>query len=92
MGLPWKAFAVSSSGVALLFALRGTGLSASLAARIFAQVYLVQFAGWAVYRVLIWPHFLSPLIGLPEPSGSHWLMGQFQRIAKEPTGIPMRDW
>lgn len=92
MGAPLKAFGASSGAAAVLLALREMPWSPAVAIRVFAGAYLLQITGWLVYRVLIYPHFLSPLIGLPEPSQSHWLLGQFRRISKEPTGFPMMDW
>lgn len=92
MGLPWKAFLASSAGAAMLLASLRSRWSTLFMAGIFVKACLVQFSGWVVYSVLLYPHFLSPLIGLPEPDGSHWLMGQFKRISKETTGMPMLDW
>ena len=92
MGLPWKAFLASSAGAAMLLASLRSRWSVLFVAGIFTKACLVQFTGWVVYSVLLYPHFLSPLIGLPEPEGSHWLNGQFKRISKEKTGMPMLDW
>lgn len=92
MGLPWKAFLASSAGAAMLLASLRSRWSVLFVAGVFVQACLVQVAGWVVYSVLLYPHFLSPLIGLPEPEGNHWLMGQFKRISKETTGMPMLDW
>ncbi|SPO00938.1 related to isotrichodermin C-15 hydroxylase (cytochrome P-450 monooxygenase CYP65A1) [Cephalotrichum gorgonifer] len=92
MGLPWKAFLASSGGVAVLATLQKAHWSTSLVVSLFTKTYLAQLAGWVVYSLLLYPHFLSPLIGLPEPRGSHWLMGEFSRIMRDPTGIPMMDW
>ena len=91
MGLLWKAFLVSSVGAMLLASLRSRG-SVLFTIGVFVQAYLVQVTGWVVYSMLLYPHFLSPLIGLPEPGGNHWFMGQFKRISNEITGMPMREW
>src|SRR5690554_1044179 len=92
MGVPWTAFLASSGGVAVLIASLKAPWSTALALSILGKAYLVQVAGWVVYRLVVYPHFFSPLIGLPEPKGSHWLLGEFARIGRDPTGIPMREW
>jgi hypothetical protein len=92
MGVPWTAFLASSGGAAVLFASLKPQWTTALVLSVLAKAYLAHVAGWVLYKVLVVPHYLSPLVGLPEPEGSHWLLGQFARIAKDPTGIPMREW
>ncbi|KAI0478547.1 cytochrome P450 [Xylariaceae sp. FL0804] len=53
----------------------------------FAQVFV-----WVTWVVVLWPKYFSPLRKLPEPAGGGFFMGQFRRIADQPTGIPMREW
>ena len=31
-------------------------------------LYFLQFTGWALYWIFLWPKFLSPLRDLPEPT------------------------
>lgn len=58
----------------------------------FAQAWLLTFWLWAVWRVLLYPKFFSPLRHLPSPPGGSWWNGHFARISAEPTGAPMLDW
>jgi hypothetical protein len=60
--------------------------------RVFAAIFLVELIAWGVWRVLIYPHYVSPLRHLPQPSNSHWLLGQGPKIIREPTGVPAREW
>ncbi|EOA88135.1 hypothetical protein ACJQWK_01527 [Exserohilum turcicum] len=57
-------------------------------ASVFAILYFAQLA-WDVF---VYPIFLTPLRKLPSPPDSHFLLGHFRRIYKEPTGEPQRDW
>lgn len=52
----------------------------------------VQLLLWFTWAAVIYPHFFSPLRHLPQPEGSHWLMGHFAKIRKENTGDPAREW
>lgn len=58
----------------------------------FVQLYLIQFIVFAVWRVILYPHYFSPLRHLPSPKGGSWWNGQWNRISGEPTGQPMLDW
>jgi hypothetical protein len=58
----------------------------------FVAAWIAQFFCWVVWRVVLWPKFFSPLIGLPEPSGNSFFNGQWKRIRAEPSGTPMVDW
>jgi hypothetical protein len=58
----------------------------------FVQLWFLQFFLWAVYHILIYPNFVSPIRHLPSPPGGSWWNGQYARIAAEPTGTPMIDW
>ncbi|KAI3332199.1 cytochrome P450 [Xylariaceae sp. AK1471] len=58
----------------------------------FFTAWFFQTLAWAVWVVILWPRFFSPLRSLPEPSGGSWFNGHFKRILAEPSGIPMRDW
>ncbi|KAK0618295.1 cytochrome P450 [Bombardia bombarda] len=58
----------------------------------FATLWTVQFVAWASWAVILWPKFLSPLRGLPEPTDNSLFHGQFHKIRKLPTGVPMREW
>ncbi|KAJ3552081.1 hypothetical protein NPX13_g11201 [Xylaria arbuscula] len=58
----------------------------------FISLFLIQVFAWAVWTVILWPKFFSPLRSLPEPPGGSWWNGHFARILAEPSGIPMREW
>ncbi|KAF2117193.1 cytochrome P450 [Lophiotrema nucula] len=57
-----------------------------------ATLYLIQLLTQAVWSVLVYPLFLSPLRHLPTPRDSNAILGHFPRIFKEPTGEPQREW
>lgn len=58
----------------------------------FVALWLVGLVLWGIWTIWIYPLFVSPLRKLPEPSGNHWIWGQFRRIIAEPSGKPMRAW
>ncbi|KAG4029847.1 hypothetical protein MFRU_014g01420 [Monilinia fructicola] len=58
----------------------------------FVQLYLLQFVLFAIWRVILYPFYFSPLRHLPSPKGGSWWNGQWKRISGEPTGQPMLDW
>ncbi|KAI1755287.1 cytochrome P450 [Xylaria castorea] len=58
----------------------------------FICAWTIQTLAWAVWVVILWPKFFSPLRALPEPPGGSWFNGHFKRILAEPSGIPMREW
>ncbi|KAF2870321.1 cytochrome P450 [Massariosphaeria phaeospora] len=57
-----------------------------------AMLFLVHLFVQLSWSVVVYPLFLSPLRHLPQPPGSHWLLGHFRRIYRETTGEPQRDW
>ncbi|KAJ9605327.1 hypothetical protein H2200_009984 [Cladophialophora chaetospira] len=58
------------------------------ASGVFVLIWLVS----ALYNLFIYPHYTSPLRHLPTVKGGNILLGQFPRMFKEPSGIPMREW
>lgn len=58
----------------------------------FFAVALIEYVAWAVWRVIIFPNFFSPLKGLPEPPGASWWNGHASTIMAQPSGFPMREW
>jgi hypothetical protein len=58
----------------------------------FIAIWLAQLFLYAIWSMILWPKLFSPLRGLPEPGNNSFLMGQYLRIAAEPTGAPMLDW
>jgi hypothetical protein len=92
MGLPWRFISASSLVVAYLTTSRWTQWSNVAFATTFAGAWAIHLLAWVVWTVILYPKVFSPLRGLPEPKNSSWFMGQYRRIAAEPTGIPMLDW
>ena len=58
----------------------------------FSLTWAAQFAFWAFHKVIIYPKFTSPLRHLPSPAPESWWNGNWDRIAKEPTGSPQIEW
>jgi hypothetical protein len=90
--MPWKTITLTSAATTYLSVLRESQWSRLQLTGAFAGIWLIQTFCWVVWAVMIYPHYFSPLIGLPEPDGNHWLLGQWKRIAAEPSGVPMMDW
>lgn len=59
---------------------------------IFPTIFLFQWLLIQAWQVLIYPNYLSPLRHLPEPAGGTLFMGQFSKVMKEQTGLPMKEW
>ncbi|OIW35254.1 cytochrome P450 97B3 [Coniochaeta ligniaria NRRL 30616] len=89
MGLRWHAVTAISL-IYAYFATSRTSVLGFLAS--FLVAWVVQFSLFAVWAVILYPTFFSPLSGLPEPSGNGWVMGQWRRIVDERPGGPMLDW
>lgn len=92
MGYPWKGIGLSAVATAAFLSWQLPSWTRGGFAGTLVILWLLQTVAYGVYRVLIWPKYLSPLIGLPEPSDNHWLLGQWPRISAEPSGLPMQDW
>ncbi|KAK7745019.1 hypothetical protein SLS53_003254 [Cytospora paraplurivora] len=93
MVFPWKPVTAASVTIAYLATstLKQTWtISAFL--RYFAGSWILGFACWAFWSVILYPKFFSPLIGLPEPENPSWLHGQWSKIRDLPTGVPMLEW
>ncbi|KAF9879003.1 hypothetical protein CkaCkLH20_03236 [Colletotrichum karsti] len=54
--------------------------------------WMLQIMAWGVFVVFLYPQYFSALRTLPGPKDNHWLMGQYPRIMRQPTGIPMIEW
>ncbi|EXJ93058.1 hypothetical protein A1O3_01614 [Capronia epimyces CBS 606.96] len=57
-----------------------------------SAAYLLCWLIYAVYCVLIYPHFVSPLRHLPNVPGGSLFNGQWSVVVKEPSGMPLRRW
>ncbi|KPI45859.1 Cytochrome 4d1 [Cyphellophora attinorum] len=55
-------------------------------------LFLAQWFTYLTYTIVIYPRFVSPLRHLPEPDGNAFFSGQWSKIVKEPSGIPLRRW
>jgi cytochrome P450 len=55
-------------------------------------LFLTQWLMYSIYVVVIYPRYVSPLRHLPEPGNNSFFMGQWNKIVKEPSGLPMRQW
>lgn len=66
--------------------------STSAFAGYFACSFMVYFAGWALWTVILYPKVFSPLRHLPEPKNSSWFNGNWRKIVAEPSGAPMLEW
>jgi cytochrome P450 len=58
----------------------------------FFLVALGELFLWATWKVIVYPKFLSPLRGLPEPQAPSWWNGHASTIMAQPSGHPMREW
>ncbi|KAL2756221.1 hypothetical protein ACRALDRAFT_1034009 [Sodiomyces alcalophilus JCM 7366] len=92
MGLPWRFMSVTSLATAVLLTSQHVHPSKSFFLATFTTTWSLSFLAWAVWKVFLWPKFFSPLRGLPEPEGGHWLMGQYRTIVSQPSGHPHIDW
>lgn len=85
------AFTSLAGSVALVNLLPGLAIAKSYIGTA-VVLFLLQVTSYAVYAVVIYPFFLSPLRHLPGPSGGHPILGQWLTIIKEPSGAPLRRW
>ncbi|KAI1386568.1 cytochrome P450 [Hypoxylon trugodes] len=91
MAYPWRSIIAVSLVSAFLIVSRWPQWNKSLLSTFFS-LWSLQTFFYAVWAVILYPKFFSPLRGLPEPTGNSWLMGQLPTIQKYPTGIPQRKW
>ncbi|KAI0022398.1 cytochrome P450 [Xylariomycetidae sp. FL0641] len=90
--LPKRAFTAIALISSYLLNARQPEWSISQFIRTFLGIAAAQVALWIVWVVVLWPKLFSPLRNLPEPPPGSFFFGQFWKIAREPTGIPMREW
>ncbi|OCL12342.1 cytochrome P450 [Glonium stellatum] len=57
-----------------------------------AVLYGIQLACIFTWTVIVWPQYLSPLRHLPTAPGSEFILGNFRRIMRDPSGEPQRQW
>jgi cytochrome P450 len=86
----WAIYAVALSGVITNFAPAYSILQSYTWTAI--AIFLLGFVKYEFYRILLYPHFFSPLRHLPEPEGGSFFYGHWMTILKEPLGSPHRRW
>lgn len=92
MDIPWSGFLASSllgSALSVRFLPEYT-VSASYA-KTFWVLFFVQILCAQVYRMIIWPFFLTPLRHLPSPNVSIENV-QAQNVTLIPSGSDMVQW
>lgn len=56
-------------------------------------VFFTQWIIYAIYAIVIYPRYISPMRHLPMVTeNNHPFMGQWFTITKQPSGVPMRHW
>ncbi|KAG9248335.1 cytochrome P450 monooxygenase-like protein [Calycina marina] len=58
----------------------------------FVQLYFLEFIVWAIYKVMLYPRFFSPMRHLPKPPGGSFWNGHWKQITENATGQPMIEW
>jgi hypothetical protein len=91
MAMPWKAMSLGSGLAAYLVTSRQEEPNKVLFITLFTGAWTAMAFIWVIYASFLWPFLLSPLRHVPEPKGNHWLHGQWERIKKDPTGVPQAD-
>ncbi|KAK6865635.1 hypothetical protein PG995_002163 [Apiospora arundinis] len=92
MAMAWRPFTAAMAVIAYTLVSRQAVWSLSAFVRNFCGLWLSGFLLWAVYTVLLYPNYFSPLRHLPSPPGGSFWNGHFNEINQSPTGIPMREW
>lgn len=92
MGPSWKPMTLVAVILAYLLTVREADWMKSWLVWNFVKIWLLEFFGWAVWTVVLYPKFFSPLRGLPGPKGNSFFMGQTRKILALPTGTPLLEW
>lgn len=69
--VPWKVMLAAAAAASFLMTKAPYNLPEPIRygfAGTTVLLYFLQFTGWALYWIFLWPKFLSPLRDLPEPS------------------------
>lgn len=87
----WLGSSVAASTILVTIAPQYT-LSQSIA-KTATALFFTQWIIYAIYAILIYPKYISPMRHLPMVTeDNHPLMGQWFTITKQPSGVPMRHW
>ncbi|KAI9715409.1 MAG: hypothetical protein M1828_000869 [Chrysothrix sp. TS-e1954] len=94
MSLPTKSLLVCTSwAVTILLARLAPHLLVSQSiwktSTLLSSASLIAYFTWTV---LLYPLVFTPLRRLPQPAGGSLVIGHFQRIYREPIGVPQREW
>lgn len=68
--VPWKEMLAGAATVGVITTQTHYKLPAPLQHGLIGTtvlLYLIQFVGWCLYWIFLWPKYLSPLRDLPEP-------------------------
>lgn len=66
--------------------------SSTAFASYFVRSFIANFLAWIFWRVILYPKFFSPLIGIPQPEPSSWYNGNWKEIQDMHNGAPMHIW
>ena len=92
MGVPMQRFTLAALAGAALLAVLYNVRSPSYLVRAFVMQWLAQLTVWGLWTTFVYPHFTSPLRHLPQPKGSHWLLGQGRKLMNEAPAAGLREW
>ncbi|KAK3330238.1 cytochrome P450 [Apodospora peruviana] len=93
MVLPYRLISAISLGASYFLSLPNAPiLPISGFVTTFTTLWALQFLLWALWSVVLYPKVFSPHIGLPEPEGNAFFIGQYKEIIRNPTGTPMLKW
>ncbi|RDA90700.1 hypothetical protein CP533_4954 [Ophiocordyceps camponoti-saundersi (nom. inval.)] len=92
MAVPWRQMtATAVAGDACLLLMLQVR-SRRLLFEAFAILWLLQFVGWGLWHMYVYPHFASPLRHLPQPKQGHWLYGHRSGLHPGDIGVDAREW
>lgn len=95
MGIPVKKFTITAVALSLLAVTTSPDrliFSNPTYLGTFFQLWISHFVVFAVWNVVLYPKYFSPLRHLPGPEGNSWWNGQWAKIKAEPSGQPQREW
>lgn len=83
---------VSSAAASILLESYAPTYAPGARLQAFFLIAFIEYISWAVWRIIIYPKFVSPLRHLPAPSGGSFWNGHASIIMAQPSGHPMREW
>lgn len=94
MGIPWKPMTTLAVAATYVLATRGhewTQFQFPLW-KTFTSLWFLQFLCVSFYKVLIYPNFVSPLRGLPQPTNNSLFNGQYSKLQRTVGGAAQLEW